>query len=140
MGVDWLDAVLLYLYNNRKYCYIQEIHKAMEPILAIPIIEILVIINKLAKDGYITIEEHIIRSPDPVTQEMKEVSRRDGYFISFEGILFVENKSLIWQHRPYKWKQIKGIIKTIWEIVKIIIVVLNSVAILWLMYMAIPNK
>ena len=139
MGVDSLDAVLLYLYNNKRYCYIKEIHTAMEPILAIEIIYILAILQKLAKDGYITIEEQTTRNVSPLGVS-QVVSERDGYFISFDGILFVENKSFIWQHRPYKWKQIKGIIKTIWEIAKIIIIVLNSVAILWLMYMAIPDK
>src|SRR5712671_5496409 len=98
MGTQLLDTVLMYLYNNRRYQYIDEVHKNISP--EIPIIDILVILNKLSKDGNVTIETHTIKTRDSYTREILETDEKDSYFISFEGVLFVEDGLLTWKSKP----------------------------------------
>jgi len=138
MGIDDLDIVLEYLYCNRRYQYIAEIHAKVNKIKEIPIIDVLVVLNKLAKDENITVEEHETTTKETITSEAKHVSSRDAYFISFEGILFFEQSPFMFQKRPYKWKQIKQTLNVIWTIAKIVITALNALAILYLMWKAIP--
>ncbi len=139
MGIDDLDIVLTYLYNNRRYQYIQEIHdKSLKP-TGREIIDTLVVLNKLAKDGNVIIEEHKQITRDAITEEIKSSKPIDSYFISFEGVLFFEQSWWIWKNRPYTWKHIKGIISTIWTIAKIVIIVLNALAILYLMWLTVDK-
>ena len=125
---DQLDFVLNFLSNKHFSMAIDAIHKELVR-SKFDVSNIHAIINKLEKDGNLDVSYY-----------KNDKSSNKLYNISFEGLVFLENAPFIFQHKPYRWKANKGTIKTIWEIAKIIIVVLNALAILYLMYMAIPKQ
>lgn len=92
MNIHYLDDMLKYLYDNRRYQYIDEIHKNFISLHDVPIIDVLVLLNKLVKDGYVT--EEIIKitttSASVLSGIKEKESTKSSYFISFEGVLFVE--------------------------------------------------
>ncbi len=61
------------------------------------------------------------------------------YQITFEGVLFFESAFFISKNKPYTWKRNKGIINSIWTVAKIIMITLNALAIIYLMWGAIPR-
>jgi hypothetical protein len=99
MGITQLDYLLEYLYNNRRYQFIAEIHENFIKVNPMPIIDVLTLLNKLVADKNVTAEEHTITSKDATTGEIKEVTHPDSYVISFEGILFKENGGYIEKNR-----------------------------------------
>jgi hypothetical protein len=134
MNIHHLDLLLKHLYNNRRYQYINEIHRGFNKIHELPVIDVLVLLNKLVKDGYVTEEQHIIttETPKAITHKEKKTTR-SSYFISFEGVLFFES-ALIWKEQPYKWKQSKETLNSVWLVLKIVFIFFNAIAIIILTY------
>ena len=87
MGIDQLDSLLEYMYINRRYQYFDEIHNKSN----IQHIEIntLVMLNKLAKDENIIVEE-IKKTTRNGNNIIVSTLVQKSYFISFRGILFRE--------------------------------------------------
>jgi len=56
------------------------------------------------------------------------------YFISFDGLLALENCPMIYAGRPYKWKAIKVRLNTIWRVISIVAIIFNALVILLFTY------
>ena len=125
--IDFLDRALLYIKQNSSFSKtkvdVPEFSKDENKLLPRAF-------YKLEKDGYVYKEVN-------VTDNDKHQTVR--FYISFDGLLALENSPFHWKNRPYRWNKIKGIINTTWKIVKIMIIVLNAIAILYLMYLSVPK-
>lgn len=91
MDTDDLEICLNLFYIEREgyHCF-DDIHKHMNDSGTYTIIETQLIIQKLVKDGNIIEEAQIVKIRDGKTREIKETSESEGYLISYEGILFIE--------------------------------------------------
>lgn len=132
MSYSHLDLLLAYLYENRGFVFFDEILDGFNKVHTIDTFNLLVLLNKLEHDGYVT------RKPIYITTRQGEIiidkDQKPCFFISFEGVLFVEN-ALIWKNRPYRWKQSKEIAANAWMVLKITMIFLNAVAIIILTYL-----
>lgn len=133
MGIQHLDLLLHFMYDNRKYMYMEQIHKEFSKIHKMSKIDILVLLNKLVKDGYVT--EEVQKLTTEKRGILTSTDEINAYFISFEGVLFIEASPFIFQNRPYKWNEIRTTAKTIWTVLKIIMIALNALAIIVLTYL-----
>ncbi|MBK8089472.1 MAG: hypothetical protein IPK31_16930 [Chitinophagaceae bacterium] len=143
MKIDDLDNMLNYLKEKHDYTKFIQIVKDK------PELDCDAIIIKLEKDGYInsgkSIDKKITGTFDVFTKEVlsskeKIVSEDNIYRLSFEGFTFLESPYFILKKRPYRYKQTTETIKAIYNLAKTIVLVLNAVAILVLMYLAIEWK
>src|ERR1043165_6353236 len=91
MGIQDLEATLLFFYNNRndyaKYINIFDNLNALSPLTKI---EVQLIIQKLVKDGYIIEEPHEVHHFDSETRQYTHTTKDHGYVITYDGLLFVE--------------------------------------------------
>lgn len=86
MDMTTLDTILLFLYANRRYFDLQEIHQAIGLQKET---DTLAAVEKLVREGYVTEEEQ------PIISHSRTMGVRErtafAYFISFEGILLKES-------------------------------------------------
>ena len=132
VSVSDLDKVLGILYESQHVWAMSNLYKEAFG-LPIDLRKINIILDKLDRDKFITSDDILYVDTDEGKKSLR------SYCISFEGIIFFESAHFICQNKPYRWKINKGIIKTIWDIAKIIMIFLNAVAILYLMYLLIPK-
>ncbi len=138
MTVSHLEQVVKYMYENRRYQKIEEIHKKV--LQDSPILDLLIVLNKLAKDGYLTVEKQKQYNVDQSTGVKKNKITRKSYFISFEGILFYENVQPRFLHRPYRNEKAIKRIQAAYITAKIIMTILNAAVIIWLTYLSIKKS
>lgn len=79
---------------------------------------------KLEKDGYAYSEK---------TVPNNELSK--NYYISFDGLLALENAPLVWKDKPYQYKKAKEIFRIIWSVIKVVAVISNGLFILYFTYL-----
>ena len=122
MTIDFLDKALLYLKEKGPFAEsksnLPEFTEKENDLLTRAF-------YRLEKDGYVYSNTRISSSGN------KSVT----FFISFDGLLALENCPFIWEDRPYKWKSAKEKIAIIWSIVKIVAVVVNALAVLLFTYL-----
>ncbi len=85
---------------------------------------------KLEKDGYVYTN----------TKVDDKGNQRTTFYISFDGLLALENSPFIWKNKPYRWNANKQILNTIWTIAKIIAIIINALIILIFTYLTYWNK
>ncbi len=85
MVTETLDLLLKYLNDNRKYHTIPELHISFKPLQNAPIIDVLIHLSELVKDGY-AIEE--IQKNKSWTSQF--ISESEIYHISVKGIHLIE--------------------------------------------------
>lgn len=134
MNLVHLDLLLNHFYHLKDYSLFSEVHSSFNSVHEISSRDLLILINKLEKDGYIIRKPSTRVTTNLNTKEQNE-SQAILFFISFEGVVFLESAPFIWKHRPYKWKEMKEIANTIWTVLKIIMIALNAVAIIYLTYL-----
>ena len=104
MNVNDLESGLLYFYNNRNdYQYHKHIYQHLNKLNIATSIETLLILEKLKKDGYIIEEEQPSETRDAKTNVLKEESINYGYFITYDGMLFVEAAKDKYNGKPYQY-------------------------------------
>lgn len=124
--IDFLDKALLFIREKRVFTPSQKIWEEFSEQENKILVRAM---YKLEKDGY------VYTQPARFTAHGASVNESTTFFISFDGLLALENTPFISRNKPYKWKRIKGIINTIWEIAKIIMIVLNALAIIYFSYL-----
>lgn len=135
MRIEHLDAGLLYFASHKKFCSDQELRDYLVGRFPDEEINQHIVAEKLLRDGY------LISRDQKMINSVGTEYVMPNYCISFEGLIFLEDcPRFKWQNKPYKWKSSKGTIKIIWQVAKIIIAILNALAILYLMYLSIPSK
>lgn len=127
MTIDFLDKALLYIKNQASFTStksdIPEFTEQENKLLVRAF-------YKLEKDGYVYTNKK--------ADEKGNESVR--FYISFDGLLALENGPLIWKNRPYRWNANKRTINTIWNVVKIIAVIINAIIILIFTYLTYHDK
>ncbi len=123
-NIDYLDTTLLLIKQNSKYSeenveIPKEYFKEHYPIA----------MRHLEKDGYIRVE----------TNQKDQGTLGITAYITFAGLLALENNPFIWKNKPYRWNKIKGIITISWTVAKMIMVALNAVIILYLTYLSVKK-
>lgn len=81
--------------------------------------------KQLEKDGYVYSEETIT---DPHKKSVR-------YFITFDGLLAIENCPFFLQGKPYRWKVVKTNLNLFWKVICIMAVILNAIIILIFTYL-----
>jgi len=102
MDIQDLESALLFFYKNRddykQYINVKDNFKDS----LLTKIEVGLIIQKLVKDGYILEETHEVTHFNQ--QHVYTHSTKDyGYFITYDGILFVEAPTEEYKNRPYQY-------------------------------------
>jgi hypothetical protein len=126
MTINFLDRALLYIKTQASFTPT----KSEVPEFTQQENRLLVrALYKLEKDGYVYTN----------TRVDEKGNKSVTFFISFDGLLALERSPIFWKNRPYRWGKNKELLTTIWRVAKIILIVLNSLAILYLMWLAIPK-
>jgi hypothetical protein len=130
MTIDDLDRLFAYLYKQgTEYTMYKDIvsshFKNDETTF-----DIQGMLIKLQNDGYVDTGEKIFH-------KAYAEERQTTYKLSLEGRFLYENSS---HNRPYWGLKRRKRQRQIWDIAKTVITVLNSIAILYLMWRAIPAK
>jgi hypothetical protein len=123
MTTEFLDRALLYIKNESSFSEtktdLEEFTKDENKLLVRAF-------YKLEKDGYVYSSS---------SESSGNTSVR--FFISFDGLLALENTPKLWKNRPYRYNKFKQSLNTFWTVTKIIAVIINALAILvftWLTY------
>lgn len=64
-----------------------------------------------------------------------ETSSTIRYYMSFEGLLAIENCPIFYKSRPYKWKSAKATLGLIWRLCSIIAIIINALIIIIFTYL-----
>jgi hypothetical protein len=104
MKVEDLEITLLFFYDNREdYKWYKNISAYLNSVKPYTKIEVQLIIQKLVKDGYILEEIQPTHHFDGKTHEYKYTDEHQGYFITYDGIIFVEAPTEEYKNRPYQY-------------------------------------
>jgi len=124
--VDFLDKALLFLKNESAFGpgdYKRPVFPEVEKKLLVRAF------YKLEKDGFAYSEK---------TENGGNTSHR--FFISFDGLLALENCPAKWENRPYRWTATKENIDSTWTVVKTVGIIINAIVILLFTYLTYINK
>lgn len=125
--IDFLDKALLYIKNQATFVQtksdVPEFTPAENKLLVRAF-------YKLEKDGYVYSDTKI---DDKGNKSVR-------FYISFDGLLALENSPFIWKNRPYRWNANKQRLNTIWTVVKIVAIIINALIILIFTYLTYYNK
>lgn len=127
MTIDFLDKALLYIKTQASFMP----SKSGVPEFTPDENKLLVrAFYKLEKDGYVYTD----------TRTDDKGNKRVTFYISFDGLLALENSPLIWKNKPYRWNKSKQVLNTIWTAAKIIAIIINALIILIFTYLTYYNK
>lgn len=79
----------------------------------------------LEKDG-LAYSTHVVNS---------ETNSATKYFISFDGLLAIEDCPAYYKGRPYKWKAVRRNLGQLWKLCSIIAVIINALIIMVFTYL-----
>lgn len=122
MTIDFLDKALCYIANHASFTPT----KFFIPEFTKPENELLVrAFYKLEKDGYVYSK----------TTKDDKGNERVTFYISFDGLLALENSPFLWKNRPYQWKKKKQALNTACNVTKIVAIVINSLIVMYFTYL-----
>jgi len=108
MSIEQLERVLYFFYDDRKWYkkFEETYHHFEQEGFTRP--ELLAILQKLTKDGYITEEKIIVTTtnppmlthPQPSVKEKTEVS---GWYMSYDGVFLIDTLPRKYTGRPYQY-------------------------------------
>jgi len=81
-------------------------------------------LSKLEKDGFAYSEKTV-----------KDNNSSTRYFISFDGLLALENAPLFWKNQPYEYLNAKEKFHVIWSLIKVLAIILNGLIVLVFTYL-----
>jgi hypothetical protein len=81
--------------------------------------------KKLEKDGFAYVKE----------TEVKPNNTSIRFYITFDGVLAIENCPLLFKGRPYRWQATKNKLEFLWKIVSLLAIVINGLVILAFAYL-----
>ncbi len=127
MTVDFLDKALLYIRTQASFVPTKSDVPEFTPDENKLLVRAL---YKLEKDGYVYLDTNVD----------DKANKRVIFYISFDGLLALENSPFIWKNRPYRWNANKQKLNTIWAITKIIAIIINALTVLIFTYLTYYNK
>ncbi len=127
MTIDFLDKALLHIKNQASFIPT----KSDAPEFTAQENKLLVrAFYKLEKDGYVYTDAKVD----------DKGNKRVTFYISFDGLLALENSPFIWRNRPYRWNANKQILNTIWTVAKFIAIIINALIIIIFTYLTYWKK
>jgi hypothetical protein len=127
MTIDFLDKALMYIKNQASFIPT----KSDVPEFTEQENRLLVrAFYKLEKDGYVYTD----------TKVDDKGNKTVRFYISFDGLLALENNPFFWKNRPYRWNANKKKLDTIWTVAKIIAIIINAIIIIVFTYLTYYKK
>jgi len=127
MTIDFLDRALFYMKQRTSFISTKSDVPEFTPEENKLLVRAL---YKLEKDGYIYTN----------TNSDDKGNKRVTFFISFDGLLALENSPFFWKNKPYRWQGFRQKLKVVWSITKIVAVIINAIIILVFTYLTYIKK